>query len=258
MENIEKSSFSENVRVSRIKELLKDKGLKQKDLADVLDIEPQNLSRCLTSGKVSEKTCLKIIEAFPEYRLEWLLGYNDYKTEEEITEATPFDEYKAYIESKTWDKKRTERLIFDDFQCQICGNRNNIQVHHLVYPAHKNYGTEPISDLITVCEGCHLLIDKLRKGQTIKIKKKYATDYSDALIAIKFNSYEEANDYARQIYDAAEGNENLGAMLCVKEGDEYMKRIVPNAFTFADLPKLKEQFGEENVKISIKKFKEEN
>lgn len=94
---MEKSSLSENVRVSRIKELLKDKGLKQKDLAEMIEVrskdgeiltmEPQNLSRCLTSGKVSEKLCKKIIEAFPDYNLEWLLGYSDLKTQEEKDRA---------------------------------------------------------------------------------------------------------------------------------------------------------------------------
>lgn len=77
---MEKSSFSENVRVSRIKTLLKREGLKQKDLAEALEIEPQNLSRCMVSGKISEKMCRNIVECFPEYRIEWLLGYDDSMT----------------------------------------------------------------------------------------------------------------------------------------------------------------------------------
>lgn len=77
---MEKSSFSENLRVSRIRTLLDREGLKQKDLADALDIEPQNLSRCMVSGKISEKMCRKIVECFPEYRIEWLLGDDDSMT----------------------------------------------------------------------------------------------------------------------------------------------------------------------------------
>lgn len=80
------SSSLENKRASNIKRLLKQKGLKQKDLADILDIEPQNLSRCLVSGKVSEKMCRKIVEHFPEYRIEWLLGDDDFPTHEDWAE----------------------------------------------------------------------------------------------------------------------------------------------------------------------------
>lgn len=81
---MEKSSFSEDVRVSRIKTLLKREGLKQKDLADALDIEPQNLSRCLCSGKVSDKMCRKIGDLFPKYNVMWLLGDSDLMLIEDV------------------------------------------------------------------------------------------------------------------------------------------------------------------------------
>lgn len=75
-----KSSFCENKRVLHILELLEREGIKRKDLALILEIEPQNLSRCLVNGKVSEKMCQKIIDHFPDYRIEWLLGYDDIMT----------------------------------------------------------------------------------------------------------------------------------------------------------------------------------
>ena len=78
-----KLSFSEKQRVSRIKTLIKCEGIKQKDLAEKIGVEPQNLSRDMVNNKVSDKTCRKIAEAFPEYRLEWLLGFDDYMTDYE-------------------------------------------------------------------------------------------------------------------------------------------------------------------------------
>ena len=81
---MEKSSFSENKRAFRIRELLKREGLKQKDLADLLDIEPQNLSRSLVSGNVSEKMCRNIGDLFPKYNVMWLLGDSDFMLTEEI------------------------------------------------------------------------------------------------------------------------------------------------------------------------------
>lgn len=79
-----KSSFSEEKRVFAIKELLKDKKMKQCKLAEMLGIEPQNLSRCLCSGKVSEKMCQKISDLFPEYNVMWLLGYSEDKLKEDL------------------------------------------------------------------------------------------------------------------------------------------------------------------------------
>lgn len=84
---MEKSSFPENVRVERIKILLKLQKLDQKDLAEDLGMEPQNVSRFMRSGKVSEKTCRKIVKAYPKYRIEWLLGYDGYMTHDDYADS---------------------------------------------------------------------------------------------------------------------------------------------------------------------------
>lgn len=91
-----------------------------------------------------------------------------------LDDMLDYDEYRAYIQSETWNELRNKRLMIDGFQCALCGNRTNIQVHHLVYPIHKNFGTEPVSDLITLCAECHMSIDKLRKGQEIRKSKVYS------------------------------------------------------------------------------------
>lgn len=92
---MEKSSSLGNIRASRIKELIKREGITQEALALKLPVtsrkgqdpttmmDPQNLSRCLTSGKVSEKLCRKINKAYPEYRIGWLLGYEEHATQKE-------------------------------------------------------------------------------------------------------------------------------------------------------------------------------
>lgn len=75
---MEKSSKPEDVRVSRIKSFLKKENLSQKDFAIlVLNMEPQNVSRFMKSGRVSEKTCQKIVEKYPDYLIDWFLGYSD-------------------------------------------------------------------------------------------------------------------------------------------------------------------------------------
>lgn len=84
---MEKSSFPENKRVDRIKIIMERENLKQKDLAESLNMEPQNFSRIMISGKVTEKTCRKIVTLYPEYRLEWLMGYDDSMTTDDLIDA---------------------------------------------------------------------------------------------------------------------------------------------------------------------------
>lgn len=81
---MKKSSFLENKRVENIKALMKYEGLKQKDLAEILEIEPQNLSRSIVSGKISEKMCRKIGEHFPKYNIMWLMGDSDLILKEDV------------------------------------------------------------------------------------------------------------------------------------------------------------------------------
>lgn len=87
---MEKSSNAENKRVTRIKIILEREHITQQDLADSLDppMEPQNLSRIMRTGKVTEKTCRKIVAVYPKYRIEWLLGYDDYMTIEDLIDGT--------------------------------------------------------------------------------------------------------------------------------------------------------------------------
>lgn len=89
---MEKSSNLGKLRASRIKELIKQEKITQEELAGRIYVtprkgsdpgttmSPQNFSRCLTSGKVSEKLCRKIQALYPKYQIEWLLGYSEYPT----------------------------------------------------------------------------------------------------------------------------------------------------------------------------------
>lgn len=57
--------------------------------------------------------------------------------------------------SQQWKNKRAEILLRDNNQCKICGNKNNLQVHHIYsldnYPEMKLEN----SNLITLCNSCH-------------------------------------------------------------------------------------------------------
>lgn len=75
-----KSSITTSIRADRIRIILKREKLTQLELAEKLEMEPQNVSRFLRSGKVSERICQRIVSLYPKYRFEWLLGIDDYMT----------------------------------------------------------------------------------------------------------------------------------------------------------------------------------
>lgn len=88
------------LRVERIEELMKELGYEQgrkkeginnqKDFAIDIGMEPQNFSRSMRSLKITEKFCQKIVDRFPQYRLDWLMGYSDLKTWDDWTDHNEF------------------------------------------------------------------------------------------------------------------------------------------------------------------------
>ena len=117
-----KSSDNFYLRVDRIEEIMSDLGYKlRKDFAHDIGMEPQNLSRCMTSGKVTEKTCKKIINKFPEYRIEWLLGYSDIKT---------VDDFRSQYVSRRQSVSDACITLLEDSLLEVC-LRENIDTPNL-------------------------------------------------------------------------------------------------------------------------------
>lgn len=70
--------------------------------------------------------------------------------------------YNRYMNSYTWKLKRANRLAIDNYECQKCGSKKNLHVHHKTY---KRFGNEKMKDLATVCQKCHA---KIHKGGRLK------------------------------------------------------------------------------------------
>lgn len=57
--------------------------------------------------------------------------------------------------SERWQQLRDTRMKIDGYRCAKCGASYNLQVHHTNYP--QIWGLEkPKSDLVTLCDKCHL------------------------------------------------------------------------------------------------------
>ena len=69
------------IRAERVKKIIETEGISQIDFAKRIFQTQQNVSRILNlKSALTEETAQTIVSAFPKYRIEWLLGYDDAMT----------------------------------------------------------------------------------------------------------------------------------------------------------------------------------
>lgn len=92
-------------------ELKHQRGISQTAFAKRLNMAQQNVSK-LKNGKVvlSKEHAENITEAFPEYRAEWLLGLDDFKTREDYQDH--LEEYSREALGQAMSERRSLRLGF--------------------------------------------------------------------------------------------------------------------------------------------------
>lgn len=62
-----------------------------------------------------------------------------------------------------WSSLREQRLNIDGYKCAKCGAAYPLVIHHVRYPA--IWGEENITDLLTLCRGCHDEVHGRQKGE---------------------------------------------------------------------------------------------
>ena len=62
------------------------------------------------------------------------------------------NKYRNYLDSVEWANIKLDLYQTRGKQCEICGSKSNIQVHHKTY---KNIFKEEPKDLILLCKRCH-------------------------------------------------------------------------------------------------------
>lgn len=95
------------IRAERVKTLIEREGIKQTAFAEKIHMTQQNVSRIITGkNALTEETARDIVEAFPDYRISWLLGYDDTMTWDQWKSSTTneqhFDEIRKMIEEVTY------------------------------------------------------------------------------------------------------------------------------------------------------------
>lgn len=77
-------------------------------------------------------------------------------------------QYREYLKSDHWKHLRRSKLKHKT-RCGICGSRQNIQIHHLIY---RNIYDVKTSDLRRLCGRCHQTVHELMKSGKLKITSK--------------------------------------------------------------------------------------
>lgn len=75
------------LRAQRLKELMTDENMSQRELSKRLELSQQSISRILNGvASLTESTAERLILEFPRYRFEWIMGYDDIKTKDDMTD----------------------------------------------------------------------------------------------------------------------------------------------------------------------------
>lgn len=71
------------------------------------------------------------------------------------------EEYKQYLKSSEWKEKRKQFIEGVGSECERCGSKKNLQIHHKNYD---NVFDETEDDVEVLCKNCHAQ-EELEKGK---------------------------------------------------------------------------------------------
>ena len=144
---------------------------------------------------------------------------------EKIDLSSDYDKYISYLESDIWAEKRNKALERDKYHCSICGNPNNLEVHHLRYP--DVLGTELISDLMTLCRSCHKNMEEYKKGHKRSLR---TTTWRPPIKRIshwvQFKTKDEYLVFAEQYLDSDHNKQHPNQLKIFLKDYEAVKEIM--------------------------------
>ena len=85
-------------------------------------------------------------------------------------------QYSQYLATPEWRNKTVEIKNRDGNKCLLCGEAENLVVHHLRYDSVdiEHPGRERDSDLVTLCRGCHNKFHNAELNLRIKFEESLA------------------------------------------------------------------------------------
>ena len=95
----------------RIKQVCKDQGIKQYELANTIGIAATTLSGIIRGDyNLTPNVAKRIENAYPQYPAQWLLGFGDLSTPDEIAYIEKSKQFKAALEAESHN-----RNVLDNF-----------------------------------------------------------------------------------------------------------------------------------------------
>lgn len=132
----------------RLKIVAKEQKMSQIEFAKVLFITPEHLSAIIHGRKsLTEATAKLVVENYPEYRIEWLLGYSDSKTVRDL-----WDEKCKKTDAKNKAKFEHGELFaeyIDFLGFDLCHNKVIDENDILLFSEHEENPLENMSLIIT-------------------------------------------------------------------------------------------------------------
>lgn len=86
--------------------------------------------------------------------------------------VTPFEEqpeYKTYINSEAWKKKRLEWFAAGYEKKCYCCSKPYEKGFHLHHRSYKRFGNEYLMDLTLVCQPCHTFIHQIHDNSKLDL-----------------------------------------------------------------------------------------
>lgn len=71
------------------------------------------------------------------------------------------EEYRSYLRSPEWRKKRAKAVKRAGYACEVCSVGGRLEVHHTTYA---RLGKERLSDLVVACRRCHRWVHRTGRG----------------------------------------------------------------------------------------------
>jgi len=80
--------------------------------------------------------------------------------------------YKEYLQTDHWKETRKKALHRANYKCQLCSNKDALNVHHNTY---ENRGQEKDEDLIVLCQECHAKHHEKSEDKDMVVKNRNKT-----------------------------------------------------------------------------------
>lgn len=98
-------------------------------------------------------------------------GLGDLLQKPSLARVTP-EMKAAYYATPHWNAVRSQRLAKDSFRCVLCWAVDDLRCHHVSYA---NLFSEPLVDLLTLCDGCH---ERVHKNCGLKFPSGVSVQYA--------------------------------------------------------------------------------